>query len=234
MTRLSSLKTFTAIWKRVWLAESISRGESHEVRRRFVEQAKAHGLAASDEVADVATLLACAYPALARWIDAHPEDVVVAHRGGTRLARDARSYKRIALPLIGDLTDETRVKRGLRIFAAREKLRVAARELLHHPGSDVDVTSRELSDLADICCELALHEARAWAEARFGAPTVSGNQRCSFVVIGMGKLGGRELNAGSDIDLLLFYETCGPAAAHGWRGRCLRTGPATVRRFHRN
>ena len=189
------------------LSESISRTEAVEVRRRFAEHLKKRGVSASEETVETAALLACAYPALARLIDARPEDVVAALKGGSRHARDARSYKRIALPLIGDLEDEAGVRHGLRVFAGREKLRVAARELLNHPGSDVDVTSRELSDLADLCCELALIEARAWAEARFGIPTIAGGERCPFTVIGMGKLGGRELNAGSDIDLLLFYET---------------------------
>jgi glutamate-ammonia-ligase adenylyltransferase len=86
-------------------------------------------------------------------------------------------------------------------------MRVAARELIARAGHDVDVTARELSDLADVCCELALVEALAWARARFGAPMVLDGAPCAFAVLGMGKLGGRELNAGSDIDLMLFYET---------------------------
>jgi glutamate-ammonia-ligase adenylyltransferase len=86
-------------------------------------------------------------------------------------------------------------------------MRIAARELLAHPGQDVDVTARELSDLADVCCETALAEALAWAQGHLGSPLTASGDRCPFVVIGMGKLGGRELNAGSDVDLMLFYET---------------------------
>ncbi len=67
--------------------------------------------------------------------------------------------------------------------------------------------------------ELARTEALAWADARFGVPVATGwsasarggeaapSERCRFVVFGMGKLGGNELNGGSDVDLLLFYET---------------------------
>src|SRR5262249_13135073 len=68
-------------------------------------------------------------------------------------------------------------------------------------------TWRELADLADVCTEVALAHALAWAEARWGVPIAAGGARCPFVVVGMGKLGGRELNAGSDVDLLMFYET---------------------------
>jgi glutamate-ammonia-ligase adenylyltransferase len=158
-----------------------------------------------------------AYPALARGLDAHPEDVAALARG-TRQARDARTYRRLAAGAVGDLSDPVAVRRGLRRFAAREKLRIAARELLAHPGQDVDVTARELADLADVCCEVALAEALGWAEARFGPPLTASGERCAMAVIGMGKLGGRELNAGSDVDLLLFYETDeGPAAAPGER-----------------
>ena len=195
------------------LAESIARGEAPEARKRFVEAAAAHGLSPSDDAADLASLLTCAYPALARSIEASPQDLVAIARG-LKQARDARSYRRGALALVGDLTDEAAVRRGLRVFARRERLRIAARELLPHAGSDIDVTARELSDLADVCLELALAEALAWADARFGVPLAAepGAQggrghRCGFVVFGMGKLGGNELNGGSDVDLLLVYDT---------------------------
>ncbi len=152
-------------------------------------------------VAELRSRLADAYPALARSLDLFPEDLAALARG-TRQARDLRSYRRLAAAALGD-----DLRRGLRRFAARERLRIAARELLAHPGQDVDVTARELSDLADVCCEAALGEALRWAEARFGAPIAAGGAPCPFVIVGMGKLGGRELNAGSDIDLMLFYET---------------------------
>jgi glutamate-ammonia-ligase adenylyltransferase len=164
--------------------------------------------------ADLRATLCEAYPALARHLDAHPEDLAVLGRGA-RQARDARTYRRLAASAVGDLSDLGAVRRGLRRFAAREKLRIAARELLAHPGQDVDVTARELADLADVCCEVALAEALVWAEARFGPPLAAGGERCPVVVVGMGKLGGRELNAGSDVDLMIFYETDEGAAGEG-------------------
>src|SRR5580700_3032135 len=159
-----------------------------------------------DDVVELGAVISCAYPALARAIDSNPEDLVAIARG-TANARDLRAYRRLAAVTVEDLSDGAGVMRALRRFASREKLRVAARELLGYPGHDVDVTARELSDLADVCCELALAEALAWAESRFGTPLSSTGEPCGFVIIGMGKLGGRELNAGSDIDLVLFYET---------------------------
>ncbi len=154
--------------------------------------------------ADLPALLGSAYPALAAVLEAHPGDVAAIAKGGLRTARDARTYRRIALSLD---PDGRGVQRGLRILARREKLRVAARELLPNAGSDIDVTSRELSDLADTCLTLALGEALAWATDRFGVPLDEAGKPVPLAVIGMGKLGGRELNPGSDVDLMLFYET---------------------------
>jgi glutamate-ammonia-ligase adenylyltransferase len=161
------------------------------------------------EWVELGALFGCAYPALLGALEAHPEDIAVLGQGIAR-ARDARGYRRLATAAIASAAGPGApgaVARGLRRFATRERLRIAARELLAHPGQDVDVTARELSDLADVCCEVALSEALSWAEARFGRPLASSGEPCPFVVVGMGKLGGRELNAGSDIDLILFYET---------------------------
>jgi glutamate-ammonia-ligase adenylyltransferase len=148
----------------------------------------------------------CAYPALVASIEAHPEDLVAVGRN-IASPRDRRAYRRLASIACGDIADAVAVRRGLRRFAGREKLRIAARELLALPGQDVDVTARELTELAEVCCDIALSEALAWAEARFGSPVTVDGAPCGFVVVGAGKLGGLELNAGSDVDLILFYET---------------------------
>jgi glutamate-ammonia-ligase adenylyltransferase len=160
-----------------------------------------------EESVDLAVLLACAYPAIGLVLDAHADDALAIARSGTKTARDGRSYRRAASLLVGDGTDSRAVMRGLRILARREKIRVALRELLPNAGSDVDVTARELSELADTCIGLAFDEAQGWAAKRFGVPLSEDGGPCAAAVIGMGKLGGRELNAGSDVDLMVFYET---------------------------
>jgi glutamate-ammonia-ligase adenylyltransferase len=86
---------------------------------------------------------------------------------------------------------------GLRRFAQSERLRIAARDVL---GLDQDgATGRALSDVADAVIAAALERVD---------PAVP------FAVIGMGRLGGRELGYGSDLDLLLVYDGVGsPGAA---------------------
>src|SRR5258706_14888816 len=102
------------------LAESIARAEAPSMRRAFEARMREEGLAASEEAVDVATLLACAYPAQMHAILARPADVVAIARG-TNVARDARAYRKLALPLVGDLSDVDAVRHGLRVFTTREK-----------------------------------------------------------------------------------------------------------------
>ncbi len=198
------------------LVEALGQEAFAEARARLLAASGDLGLAPSADAVDLGALLSCAYPGLAQPILARPADLVaIAHR--LRLARSVRAYRRIAATLVPSLDDEAGLRHGLRVFAQRERLRVAARELLLQPGVDVDTTARELSDLADASIDLALDEARRWAEDRFGAPRTSSGARCRFVALGMGKLGGRELNCGSDVDLLLLYETDDGAVVQGGR-----------------
>lgn len=97
----------------------------------------------------------------------------------------------------------------LRRFAERQRLRIALRELLPPAlgGADFVVTARELSMLADVTIEAALSEAMRSVLARTGTPTDATGRRGRITVLGMGKLGGEELNAGSDVDLICFYDS---------------------------
>ncbi|MBX3186788.1 MAG: bifunctional [glutamate--ammonia ligase]-adenylyl-L-tyrosine phosphorylase/[glutamate--ammonia-ligase] adenylyltransferase [Labilithrix sp.] len=174
---------------------------------QWTDAARERGVAHDAETASLAALLAAAYPALRAQMLLRPDDVVAIARGKLRIARDLRTLRRHAMSLIGDLSDHDAVRRGLRVFAQRERLRVAARELLASEAGDVDTTAREISDIAQVCIDTATTEALRWAEARFGAPVTASGRPCAFTVLGMGKLGGRELNCGSDVDLLPFYET---------------------------
>ena len=76
---------------------------------------------------------------------------------------------------------------GLRRFKRREMLRTSLADL----AGTVDAAGvgSWLADLADSCLEAAL-----------------GDHRFGFAVIGMGKLGGRELNYSSDIDVMFVFE----------------------------
>ena len=104
-----------------------------------------------------------------------------------------------------------RFYRRLRRHKRREFLRIGARDL----GSlaPVEETVGELTTLADFALDAACRFCRADLERRHGRVRLPGASRDNrFVVLGMGKLGGRELNFSSDIDLIYLYETDEPAS----------------------
>lgn len=113
------------------------------------------------------------------------------------------------LSAVGDLSDGERVGSELRRAVWAERARIALRELLPPAlgGAGLETTARELSDLAEVAIEVALAEAQARVAARFGEPRRADGARSELVVLGMGKLGGLELNAGSDVDLVFVYDT---------------------------
>ncbi len=89
-----------------------------------------------------------------------------------------------------------------------------------------------MTELAEATLDIALAEARREQDARHGAPVNAEGGDIDFWVVGMGKLGGRELNVSSDIDLIYVYEddgqTSGPqvVSAHEYFSnvaRCLYT-----------
>jgi glutamate-ammonia-ligase adenylyltransferase len=89
----------------------------------------------------------------------------------------------------------------LRIFKQWEFLRLGSRELMRLV--DLKEWTREMSEVADILLEGAVQAAILDYEERYG----SWPKAWRFAVIGMGKLGGRELNYSSDVDLLFLHET---------------------------
>jgi [glutamine synthetase] adenylyltransferase / [glutamine synthetase]-adenylyl-L-tyrosine phosphorylase len=66
--------------------------------------------------------------------------------------------------------------------------------------------TRAMTALAEATLGLALTQARADEDARSGPPRDAQGQVIDFWIVGMGKLGARELNVSSDIDLIYVYE----------------------------
>jgi glutamate-ammonia-ligase adenylyltransferase len=105
---------------------------------------------------------------------------------------------------------------ALRRFKYRQLLRIGARDLLG--DADLTQTTEELSHLADACLGEAWRMAEAAARADWGAPLDAEGAETGLAIIGMGKLGGRELNYSSDIDLMFAYGGEGETAG-GPEGR---------------
>src|SRR6266699_3052049 len=101
---------------------------------------------------------------------------------------------------------------ALRRHRRRELVRIGGRDLLGL--ASVEDTVRELSALAEGVIDAAVASVRARLAAEWGEALVPGDGRpAAFVVLGMGKLGGEELNYSSDVDLVYVYERDGEQAA---------------------
>jgi glutamate-ammonia-ligase adenylyltransferase len=109
--------------------------------------------------------------------------------------------------------------RGLRAYRNREYLRIGTRDLL--ALATLEETTRDLSHLAEAAVQLAYEYTRAQLRQVYGeAVSDAGGQArpLGFVVFGMGKLGGYELNFSSDIDLIYLYEGDAGTTTGGSRG----------------
>ena len=95
----------------------------------------------------------------------------------------------------------------LRRFKQREMLRIAARDLARL-GNVVEIT-QEISDVADVCLNAVWQICWQQFVERFGRPfhqELDGPwQETKFCVLALGKLGGRELNYSSDVDVMFLY-----------------------------
>ena len=68
------------------------------------------------------------------------------------------------------------------------------------------VVTRAVTELAEFALDVACCQARQELDAQHGAPLGAHGRRAELWIVGMGKLGARELNVSSDIDLVYVYD----------------------------
>jgi glutamate-ammonia-ligase adenylyltransferase len=91
----------------------------------------------------------------------------------------------------------------LRRWRRREAVRIAWRDLAG--WADLEETLGDLTALADAALAAAAAFVRGGLTARYGEPRSAAGEVQPLIVIGMGKLGGGELNFSSDVDLVLLF-----------------------------
>jgi len=134
--------------------------------------------------------------------------------------RSAGDYESETAPFVAKPWPE--FCRHLRRLRNREYLRIGLADL--EGRYDVATTVAELSALADGACSAALLWSRREMREKYGEvwskpPTRGkGGTPNAFVVFGMGKLGGQELNFSSDVDLMYIYDVDGDSSEGGSRG----------------
>ena len=169
---------------------------------------------ASAEQARILSALFSGSQALSKYLIAHPELI-------SSLSPDLLKHPRRAQGLRHELVDcfkpvadtaarETALAK-LRQFKQREMLRIGTRDLARL--AEVREITLELSNLADVCLETVLRVCESEMITRLGrrvtAIRKAAGSRPSFCVLGLGKLGGQELNYSSDVDVMFVYRRKG-------------------------
>ncbi len=116
-------------------------------------------------------------------------------------------YAQIVSAPLAKVENDTELMSVLRQLRLREMVRIAWRDLLG--WSDIDENLRDLSLLAEACIAESLLVIQRINEPKWGRPFTDDGQLVNAVVLGMGKLGARELNFSSDVDLIYTFEAPG-------------------------
>ncbi|HEX9873792.1 MAG TPA: bifunctional [glutamate--ammonia ligase]-adenylyl-L-tyrosine phosphorylase/[glutamate--ammonia-ligase] adenylyltransferase [Deferrimonas sp.] len=146
---------------------------------------------------------------LSRIFIQHPEildalvsrSYAVAYKEKETLERELRAF-------LGEAADYEEKLDVLRRFRNEEFLRIALNDI--HGHTPQGAGTAQLSCLADVCLQSAVEIARDELLPRFGFPCcrddAGGEHEAAFAIVGMGKLGGMELNYHSDLDIIFIYE----------------------------
>ncbi|CAM3647072.1 bifunctional [glutamate--ammonia ligase]-adenylyl-L-tyrosine phosphorylase/[glutamate--ammonia-ligase] adenylyltransferase [Polynucleobacter arcticus] len=143
-----------------------------------------------------------------RWLNSRPEWLDWLSLQGTQKV-DVDGIRGLLSPCRQALTfseqDEAQFMADLRLARQRLMLWIAFRDL--NGMADLKEVTYALSHFAEEAVALSIAYIREDLQRRFGLPwsTVTDSEM-PLMVVGMGKLGGLELNLSSDIDLIFLYE----------------------------
>ena len=159
---------------------------------------------------------------LAAWSE-YLTDILVANPGLFDELVDAlqTGHSKSVNDMASELERITRggeIKDTLRAYRAGELLRIGVRDLIH--DASLEQTQAELSDLAEAILRIQLASTmRAHRERHgrvhsehgksSGRSTTADMDLSGFAVLALGKFGGREMNYGSDLDVIYLYESEG-------------------------
>ena len=126
---------------------------------------------------------------------------------GLESARTLSDFKAGFARFSEAIEDEETLHRQLRRYRNLEMVRIAWRDIAG--WATVEETLKDLSMLAEALLDAALSLLFQRACARSGTPRNREGEAQNLIVLGMGKLGGGELNFSSDIDLIFAYRDDG-------------------------
>jgi glutamate-ammonia-ligase adenylyltransferase len=198
--------TLSPAWKKA-IAQCADPDRAREALAQFTAGPTANWLAkASAEQAR----LVCALLAGSQWaadiLKKHPEWLAeIVDESRLVHPRRKEGLKREVEPWLTEGFEPALAK--LRQFKNKQMVRIAARDLARL--ANATQITQEISAVADVCLAAVLRLALAQAETKFGRPYHKDPEEkwtpTGFVVLGLGKLGGEELNYSSDVDLMFVY-----------------------------
>ncbi|MEX6505600.1 bifunctional [glutamine synthetase] adenylyltransferase/[glutamine synthetase]-adenylyl-L-tyrosine phosphorylase [Jiella sp. M17.18] len=157
-------------------------------------------IASNPKILELLALIITSAPALRETIAARPHvfDAMLDPAFLGELPDRALLAERLAA-FLADAEDYEDVLARLRIFASEQRFLVGARMLTGVVAADE--AGPAFTNVADVVLEAAFAAVHAAFAERHGH--VAGER---MVLLGMGRLGSRELTAGSDLDLILLYD----------------------------
>jgi glutamate-ammonia-ligase adenylyltransferase len=143
-----------------------------------------------------------------RWLNAHPEWLGWLKTCGQQKV-DLQDIQNLLKPCElsqqGAVLDEAQFMANLRLARQRLMIWIAFRDL--NGMASLDEVTHALSHFAELSVTASIAFIREDLKSRFGLPwSKPNNTEMPLMVVGMGKLGGLELNLSSDIDLIFLYE----------------------------
>jgi [glutamine synthetase] adenylyltransferase / [glutamine synthetase]-adenylyl-L-tyrosine phosphorylase len=113
----------------------------------------------------------------------------------------------VAASALDSVSDMDSLQRALRQLRNRQQLWIVWRHLVAR--APLEETTASLSDLADELIGRTLDMVHGWVGERDGEPRDDAGNPQRLVVLALGKLGARELNLSSDVDLIFTYPHAG-------------------------
>jgi len=196
---------------------------------RFLERLRAESPSAFDRITSSTGALRCAIHLfsfsnfLSEAVLKSPERVLqVANSGSLYRVLTAEEYEERLFDFLGHERKGAPAAEDLARFRRRALPRIVIRD-----GWGIATLSdvaEELSNLADAILDVTYRRIREELVAMHGEPRLADGTICGFSVISLGKLGGKELNYSSDIDLMFVYS--GPGETDG-------ANPITNKEFYK-
>ncbi|TPH18573.1 bifunctional [glutamate--ammonia ligase]-adenylyl-L-tyrosine phosphorylase/[glutamate--ammonia-ligase] adenylyltransferase [Litorilituus lipolyticus] len=117
------------------------------------------------------------------------------------------NYQALLTDLLNDCQDEAQLHRLLRRFRLQQMVAIAIADMVL--DVELDLSLACLSSLADELILASLNWLTIFCQNKWGTPVNAQGETQVLLVYGMGKLGGKELNFSSDIDLIFTYPESG-------------------------